>query len=202
MDDYEEIWALKLLDERNRELTEALSTIRRDIRIDAEIVASLEDELQSNRNRLKEVLSAYVANVDIDTYPEFDLLCFRIKEIRGRISYLHYNAAVVHSAIAVVSTITVNIARWIAGVELACMATVGSVFGGFVAKGQWNEYFEPRRSLTQSNLEQKEALLINLLRSRFDIRYSQSVIDHLGLDEFHRITDSITTYAAEDCDRE
>lgn len=198
MDEYNEAWAVELLYERNKEIREGLSVLCRDTRVDTEIIEDLEHELQSIRSRLQDLLRAYAADVFIDTHPEFDLLCWKIKDIRGRMSYLQHSAAVVHGAIAVVSTATVNMARWIAGAELACMATVGSVFGGFVAKGQWNEYFEPRHSLTKSDLKQKEALLMHLLRSRYDIRHSQSIIDHLGLDEFHKLIDSITTYAADD----
>lgn len=179
-------WAMEALDDRLADLADALPRLRTQEGIDPEVLEQVEKENRELSGRQHELMASLIKGHEIDLHPEFELLCWQIKQLQRQKMRLLFTSCVVHGSLAVTNVTLVTIARCIASVEIAIAALLYGVFSTATTsvRSSWHDYVSESNKIKNRTLEKKVSAMRQIVRTNNDIRYVHTGIEAFGLREF------------------
>lgn len=183
-------WAIRVLEERAGELSDSLPRLRRAREPRADVIREVEEECLACHKRCWEILESVRHGKDVDLHHEFAMLCEDIEFLTQRSRKSAIRSVGIHAGISTVSAATATVFHCLAGVEAGLVALLSILGTTGVRIGHWTKSGETHVQRTE-RIASKKKTAAKILQSTYDIRYRSSAIEHLGMQQYHYLTQQV-----------
>lgn len=182
-------WALRTLQARWEELEDVIKANERRRGVNQDLLQALRDECVQCRLRYYEIMHLDMKGIKTDLYPEFQMLCEDIKDLRMQLHETIARWMKLNLGLTVAGTAAVGILQCIAGIEMAIFVSITSMCGiGSVRIGSAARTIHRSRS-TYERKEDKIFDLQRALASTTDLRFACEAMQTIGFERFQEIND-------------
>jgi len=172
-------WALCLLKTVINEGRKIEESTRRLVGVSEESRQELRDTIDYLHDRYILIAEGH----EQDVFPEFQLLCLRIQKIQQDLHWSLKKTIKQHGALTVVGGAITAVIKVIACAQTAVIGAIGLLSIGYVRSRMIVQHNEVRDEL-QSEGEDWECALRNILQQKADNRYRYAAIETFGMQQF------------------